>query len=80
MKTIELNLPENVVAQLQAEEIDEQALDTFLIAAVEAWLKRRQMSRRAQTGWDNAFQSSAIDFVDQLIADNPELFAELAQL
>ena len=80
MKTIELNLPENVVAQLRAEQIDEQELDTFLIPAVEAWLKRRQMSRQAQTTWGNAFQSSAVDFVDQLIADNQELFTELAQL
>lgn len=33
------------------------------------------MNRQAQTGWDNAFQSRAINFLDQLIAENQELKA-----
>ena len=32
-----------------------------------------------RTSWDGAFQESAVEFVDQLIEDNQELFDELAQ-
>jgi len=85
MTTITITLPDEVAAQLQAKHISQQQLDTFVITAVKAWLNRQQISQEAQNivqerPWSEAFQGSAIDFVDQLIDENKALFDELARL
>ena len=85
MTIVTITLPEEVVAQLEAQHISQQQLDTFVVIAVKAWLNRRQVSQEAQhivreRPWSEAFQDSAIDFVDQLIDENKALFEELARL
>lgn len=85
MSTIQLELPETITAQLEQEGIDEDQLDAFLIAAVEAWLTRRQSSKGDNNGaeshaWSNAFKGDAVAFVDKLIEENRSLFEELARL
>jgi len=85
MNTITVKLPENVVAQLEAEQISEEQLDSFLVAAVKAWLMRRQAVSESRPGvakrsWSEAFRDSAVAFVDQLIDENRALFEELARL
>ena len=85
MTTITITLPDEVAARLQAKYISQQQLDTFVITAVKAWLNRHQTSQKAQNivqerPWSEAFQDSAIDFVDQLIDENKALFEELARL
>jgi hypothetical protein len=57
----------------------------FVVRAVKAWLNRRQVSKDAQNivnkhPWSEAFQDSAVTFVDQLIDENRALFEELARL
>ena len=52
---------------------------------VKAWLNRRQVSKDMQNivkerPWSEAFQDSAVDFVDQLIDENKALFEALARL
>jgi len=52
---------------------------------VKAWLNRCQVSKDIQNivnkrPWSEAFQDSAVDFVDQLIDENRALFEELAHL
>jgi hypothetical protein len=55
------------------------------VTAVKAWLNRGQVSQDAQNivnerPWSEAFQESAVDFVDQLIDENKALFEDLARL
>ncbi len=54
---------------------------TFLVAAVKAWLMRRQTEQRMRVKerpWSGAFQDSAVALVDQLIDENQALFEEMA--
>ena len=85
MTTITITLPDEVAAQLEAKHISPQQLDTFVVTAVKAWLNRHQGNQNAQNivkerPWSEAFQDSAVDFVDQLIDENKALFEELARL
>ena len=85
MTTMTITLPDEVAAQLEAQHISRQQLDAFVVTAVQAWLTRRQVNQEAQhiaqeRPWSEAFQDSAIDFVDQLIDENTALFEELAHL
>ena len=85
MATITINLPEEVAAQIEAKHISQKQLDAFVVAAVKAWLNRRQVSKDGQNSvqerpWSEAFQDSAVDFVDQLIDEDKALFEALARL
>jgi hypothetical protein len=85
MTTITITLPDEVAAQLEAQHISRQQLEAFVVIAVKAWLNQRQVGQEAQhivqeRPWSEAFQDSAIDFVDQLIDENKALFEELARL
>lgn len=85
MTTITITLPDEVAAQIEAQHISQQQLDAFVVTAVQAWLNRRQVSKDAPNSvqehpWSEAFQDSAVDFVDQLIDENKALFAALARI
>jgi hypothetical protein len=85
MTTITITLPDEVAAQIEAKHIGQQQLDAFVVTAVKVWVNRHQGSQDAQNivkerPWSEAFQDSAIDFVDQLIDENKALFEELARL
>ena len=85
MTTITINLPDEVAAQIEAKHISQQQLDAFIVTVVKAWLNRHQVSQDAQNIveerlWSEAFQDSALDFVDQLIDENKALFEELSRL
>ena len=81
MDTITVRLPEVIAAQLEAERISEEDLNTFLIAAVKVWLMRyERLPKETRPPWSEAFQESAVAFADQLIDENRALFEELAQL
>jgi hypothetical protein len=85
MRTITINLPDEVAAQVEAKHISQKQLDAFVVIAVKAWLNRHQVSQDSQTimkehPWSEAFQDNAIAFVDQLIDENRALFEELSRL
>jgi mannitol-1-phosphate/altronate dehydrogenase len=85
MATITVKLPEDVAARLETEQVSKEQLDSFLVAAVKAWLMRYQEVEGARPKvesrpWSEAFQDSAVAFVDQLIDENQALFEELARL
>jgi hypothetical protein len=81
MDTIIVRLPKVIAAQLEVERISEEELNTFLTAAVKVWLMRRErLPEETQPPWSEAFQESAVAFVDQLIDENRALFEELARL
>lgn len=85
MTTITITLPDEVAAQIEAKHISQKQLDAFVVTAVKAWLNRPQVSQDVQNiaqerPWSEAFQDSAVDFVDQLLDENKALFEELARL
>jgi len=84
MDTITVRLPEDVAAQLEAERISEEQLGSFVVAALKAWLMRRQAANTSaevtKRSWSEAFRDNAVAFVDQLIDENRALFEELARL
>jgi hypothetical protein len=85
MTTMTITLPHEVAAQIEAQHISQQQLEAFVVTAVKAWLHRPQVRREAQNivterPWSEAFQDSAVDFVDRLIDENTALFAALARL
>ena len=85
MTTITINLPDEVAAEIAAKHISQKQLDAFVVRAVKAWLNRCQVSKDMQNivnkrPWSEAFQDSAVDFVDQLIDENKALFEELSRL
>ena len=71
MDTITIRLPGDVATQLETEHISKEQLDSFLVAAVKAWLKRRRAAERSRPEvekrpWSEAFRDSAVASVDQL--------------
>lgn len=85
MDTITVRLPEDVTARLEAERISEEQLNSFVVAALKAWLIRRQAASASRAEvikrpWSEVFQDNAVAFVDQLIDENRALFEELACL
>ena len=85
MKTITITLPDEVAMQLAAEHISQEQLDAFVATAVQAWLRRCQVSKDRphvvqERPWSEAFQERADDFIDQLIDENRALFEELSRL
>jgi hypothetical protein len=48
MTVFQLNLPEKITAELAAEGIDEEQLNTFLVAALEVWLAQEQQARSVE--------------------------------
>ena len=83
--TMTITLPDEVATQIKAEHISQEQLDTFVVAAVKAWLRHRQVSKDMQhivqeRPWSEAFQDSADDFMDRLIDENKVLFETMARL
>ncbi len=78
MTTLTFELPDRLAARLAGESDARDRLEAFLVGAVEAWLRRKQKAESLTPSWDDAFGNTAVDFVDQLIDDNHELFEELA--
>jgi mannitol-1-phosphate/altronate dehydrogenase len=84
MVTVTIKLPEDIAAQLETEQISPEQLDSFLVAAIQAWLTRRQAVQEQteetqERPWSEVFQESAVAFADQLIDENQALFKEMAR-
>ena len=79
MATLKVEVPDRLAAKLAAEAGVQQHLEAFLIGAVEAWLRRQGTAGGESSSWSGAFEASAVDFVDQLVDENHELFEELAR-
>ena len=81
MSAITIELPEHLAAELAASKIPAERLNALLVGTLEAWLRRRETTARGGEArpWAGAFEDSAVTFVDQLIADNQDLFDELAR-
>ncbi|KAA0223862.1 hypothetical protein EDS67_25110 [candidate division KSB1 bacterium] len=67
-----IELPDILTQQVRARQIPEKEIQAIALAAVEIWLAQRE------TKDGNRFTESAVPFVQQLIANNRELFETLA--
>ncbi len=79
MATLTVELPDRLASQLATEAAERGKLEAFLVGAIEAWLRRQRRAGGESRSWSGAFEESAVDFADQLIEDNRELFEELAR-
>jgi len=79
MATLKVEVPDRLAVKLAAEAGAQEHLQAFLLGAVEAWLRRQGTTGGPSPSWDGAFETSAVDFVDQLVDENHELFEELAR-
>lgn len=80
MATLTVELPDRLAERLATQAEAQRQLESFLVGAIEVWLRRRRRDVETDpSSWDGAFESSAVEFVDQLIDDNRELFEELAR-
>lgn len=79
MATLTVELPDQLATQLATDDGAQEQLKAFLVGAVEAWLRRQREISEDSPSWSGAFEKSAVDFADQLIEDNRELFEELAR-
>ena len=79
MTTFTVELPDRLAARLGTESGERQQLQSFLVGAIEVWLRRQRSIGGDASDWSNTFEASAAEFVDHLIDDNRELFEELAR-
>lgn len=80
MSTLTIELPDRLATELAKSKAPREQLSSFLVGAVETWLKWRGGAFEPPAAtWARAFEEGSTDFVDQLIDDNKALFEELAR-
>ena len=72
--TLAIELPVALTEQIQARQISDKQIEAVAVAAVEIWLTQAPTEPSA-----NRFSESAASFTRRLIAQNRQLFDELAQ-
>jgi len=82
MATLTIELPEQLRSELKDRHIADEAVQTFVVKAIEAWLRSDDASEIAQATnrRSSPFSESAIPYIDKLIAENRSLFDRLARL
>lgn len=71
--TLTIELPDNLLAQLNERQIPEEEIKAVAIAALEVWLAQQHSTNGGR------FTESAVPFVRRLIAENRDLFDALAK-
>ena len=66
MTTVTVELPDRLAAQLATDAGTRQRLQSFLVGAIEVWLRRQGAAGVDAPTWSGAFEGSATKFVDQL--------------
>ena len=75
MTTLTIEFPESVTKQVQARGISQQQLQKAIVHFVELYLAEPDDAAKTTERW-----TGGADFAKQLIANNRELFDELAKL
>jgi len=70
--TLTIDLPETLSSEFHARQISEQDIKKVVTATLEIWLSRKEAIHPSR------FNESAVPFVQNLIAQNRELFETLA--
>ncbi|HYV05216.1 MAG TPA: hypothetical protein VFB82_11550 [Blastocatellia bacterium] len=71
--TLTIELPDNLLAQLNERQIPEEEMKAVAVAALEIWLAQEHSTNGGR------FTESAVPFVRRLIAENRDLFDALAK-
>jgi hypothetical protein len=84
MSQITLDLPEDIAAEIQGQQISEEELYLVVLRAIRIWLDHRGEHLVADPQRANTptarFAESAIPYADKLIEENRTLFERLAKL
>ena len=71
--TLTIELPDNLLAQLNERQIPEEEIRAVAVAALEIWLAQQHSTNGGR------FTESAVPFARRLIAENRDLFDALAK-
>jgi hypothetical protein len=74
MATLTIEVPEHLLAELNDRHVSDETVRQLVIAVIEAWLYNGSSSP------GSPFADSAAPFIEQLLAENQELFERLAKL
>ena len=82
MDKVTIELPESVTQELDHRHIPLQWVRTFVVQAIEAWLRvqDQQDSTNLKPSTPSRFSESALPFAEKLVNENRELFEQLAKL
>ena len=79
MATITLELPDTLTEQLEKQRIDHREIEAVVLHALELWLVYREELPVSGKDRNKRFTESAVPFIRDLIRQNQELFAMLAE-
>jgi len=84
MSQITLDLPEDIVAEIEGQQISEAEVYVVVLRAIRDWLDHRAevstFAPRESNISSSRFAESAIPYADKLIEENRSLFERLAKL
>lgn len=81
MATLTIELPDELVNELNEQQLSNEFVDVLIEQALRAWLRKGSpKSSDAKPISDSPFAHSAAEFAERLIDQNRELFERLAQL
>ncbi len=79
MASLTIEVPEPLMAALDAHHMSDEQVASIVTRALEDWLDQQHRST-TEPDPGSPFTESAVDFTDQVIAENPALFEELARI
>jgi hypothetical protein len=84
MSQIMLDLPKEIAAEIENQQISEEEVYDVVLRAIREWLDQRAEASRLDSGsaskLASRFSESAIPFAEKLIEENRTLFERLAKL
>lgn len=81
MATLTIKLPDELMTELNEQQVSDEVINLLIEQTLRAWL-RKGSAAPIESKPDSAspFAHSAVEFAEQLIDQNRELFERLAQL
>ena len=83
MATLTIELPDELIAELNNRQISDEFVHLLIVQTIEAWLRSapgKTLEQETKDGSSSPFSASAIAFVEQLIDENRTLFERLSDL
>jgi hypothetical protein len=84
MSQITLDLPKDIAAEIEDQQITEEEVYNVVLRAIRDWLDHRAevstLATEAASKSSSRFAESAIPYADKLIEENRTLFERLAKL
>jgi len=81
MATLTIELPDELITELNEQQVSNEFIDLLIEQALRAWLRKGSaMPLESEPDSTSPFAQSAAEFAERLIEQNRELFQELARL